>query len=88
MPGLLVMTSGNTPGRRSAEMMRRRQRSFPISVTAFLSHNRKIRIRADDLVMDFIRVNPYMIRRSSGMRLFRLWSHTLKGQGDRSRWRT
>lgn len=33
---------------------------------AMLSHNRKIRIRADDTVMDFYRNEPYMIRRSRG----------------------
>ena len=31
-----------------------------------LSHNRKIRIRADDSVMDFYKNEPYMIRRSRG----------------------
>ena len=31
-----------------------------------LSHNRLIRIRADDTVMDFFRGEPYMIRRSRG----------------------
>ena len=31
-----------------------------------LSHDRLIRIRADDTVMDFFRGEPYMIRRSRG----------------------
>ena len=31
-----------------------------------LSHDRKIRIRADDSVMDFYEDKPYMIRRSRG----------------------
>ena len=31
-----------------------------------LSHDRKIRLRADDTVMDFYRGEPYMIRRSRG----------------------
>ena len=31
-----------------------------------LSHNRKIRLRADDSVMDWLEGKPYMIRRSRG----------------------
>ena len=35
-------------------------------MTSMLSHNRKIRIRADDSVMDYYKDEPYMIRRSRG----------------------
>ncbi len=63
-PEVLVMTSGNPSG-------------VPITVDdddaiknlecdAILSHNRKILLRADDSVMDFIDNRPSMIRRSRG----------------------
>ncbi len=66
MPGLLVMTSGNTSGapicREDAEAVA----ELSHLCDAMLSHDRKIRIRADDTVMDFYRNEPYMIRRSRG----------------------
>ena len=64
-PDALVMTSGNPSG-------------VPITIDdddalknfgfcdAILSHNRKILLRADDSVMDFIDDRPSMIRRSRG----------------------
>ena len=64
-PNSLVMTSGNPSG-------------VPITIDdddaiknfdycdAILSHNRKILLRADDSVMDFIDNRPSMIRRSRG----------------------
>lgn len=64
-PSSLVMTSGNPSG-------------VPITIDdddaaknfdycdAILSHNRKILLRADDSVMDFIENRPSMIRRSRG----------------------
>ena len=64
-PNSLVMTSGNPSG-------------VPITIDdddaaknfdfcdAILSHNRKILLRADDSVMDFIENRPSMIRRSRG----------------------
>ena len=64
-PDALVMTSGNPSG-------------VPITIDdddaiknfgfcdAILSHNRKILLRADDSVMDFIENRPSMIRRSRG----------------------
>ena len=64
-PDALVMTSGNPSG-------------VPITIDdngaiknfdycdAILSHNRKILLRADDSVMDFIDNRPSMIRRSRG----------------------
>ena len=64
-PNALVMTSGNPSG-------------VPITIDdddaaknfdfcdAVLSHNRKILLRADDSVMDFIGDRPSMIRRSRG----------------------
>ena len=64
-PDALIMTSGNPSG-------------VPISIDdddaiknfdycdAILSHNRRILLRADDSVMDFIDNKPSMIRRSRG----------------------
>ena len=64
-PDALIMTSGNPSG-------------VPITIDdddaiknfdycdAILSHNRKILLRADDSVMDFIDNRPSMIRRSRG----------------------
>ena len=66
MPDILVMTSGNTSGapicREDAEAVA----ELSHLCDAMLSHNRKIRIRADDTVMDFYKNEPYMIRRSRG----------------------
>ena len=66
MPDCLVMTSGNVSGApicREDKDVREQLSGF---CDAVLSHNRKIRIRADDSVMDFYRGEPYMIRRSRG----------------------
>ena len=66
MPEFLVMTSGNTSG---APICRDDQEA-EVELSGFcdcmLSHDRKIRIRADDSVMDFYENKPYMIRRSRG----------------------
>ena len=66
MPDCLVMTSGNVSG---APICRDDQDALS-ELSAFcdciLSHDRLIRIRADDSVMDFHRGEPYMIRRSRG----------------------
>ena len=64
MPKLLVMTSGNTSG---APICRDDHEAVEeLSYLCILSHDRKIRIRADDSVMDFYKGEPYMIRRSRG----------------------
>ncbi len=61
-----VMTSGNVRG---APICRTDEDALA-EIAGFcdliLSHNRKIRLRADDSVMDFFRGRPYMIRRSRG----------------------
>ena len=66
MPDSLVMTSGNVSGapicRDDAEALQ----ELGNLCDCILSHNRKIRIRADDSVMDFYEGEPYMIRRSRG----------------------
>lgn len=62
----LVMTSGNARGApicRSDEDALKEIAGF---CDLILSHNRKIRIRADDSVTDWLYGKPYMIRRSRG----------------------
>lgn len=66
MPDTLVMTSGNPAG---APICRDDQGALAALADfcdLMLSHNRKIRIRADDTVMDWLDGQPYMIRRSRG----------------------
>ena len=66
MTDSLVMTSGNVSGApicRSDEDAREQIAGF---CDLLMSHNRKIRLRADDSVMDFLDGKPYMIRRSRG----------------------
>lgn len=63
---VLVMTSGNTSG---APICREEEDAFlELSdlCDVILSHDRKIRMRADDTVLDFYKGKEYMIRRSRG----------------------
>ena len=66
MPDLLVMTSGNTSGAPICRDDEEAITELSHLCDAILSHNRKIRIQADDTVMDFYKNEPYMIRRSRG----------------------
>ena len=66
MPDVLVMTSGNTSGAPICREDKEAVDELSHLCDAMLSHNRKIRIRADDTVMDFYKNKPYMIRRSRG----------------------
>ena len=66
MPDLLVMTSGNTSGAPICREDEEAVAELSHLCDAMLSHDRKIRIRADDTVMDFYKNEPYMIRRSRG----------------------
>jgi hydrogenase maturation protein HypF len=62
----LVMTSGNSSG---APICREEEDAKAELLTlcdAILSHDRTIRMRADDTVMDFYEDKEYMIRRSRG----------------------
>ena len=54
MPDLLVMTSGNTSGAPICRDDEEAITELSHLCDAILSHNRKIRIRADDTVMDFL----------------------------------
>ena len=66
MPKLLVMTSGNTSGAPICRDDHEAVEELSYLCDCILSHDRKIRIRADDSVMDFYKGEPYMIRRSRG----------------------
>ena len=66
MPDALVMTSGNISGLPICRDDDDARREIARFCDAILTHNRKIRIRADDSVMDFFEGKPYMIRRSRG----------------------
>ena len=81
MPDLLVMTSGNTSGAPICREDEEAVAELSHLCDAMLSHNRKIRIRADDTVMDFYKNEPYMIRRSRGYAPLPFMTSTdLKGQ--------
>ena len=66
MPDYLVMTSGNTSGAPICRDDNDAIAELSHLWDCMLSHNRKIRIRADDSVMDYYKDKPYMIRRSRG----------------------
>lgn len=66
MPDVLVMTSGNVSGAPICRDDNDALNELTNLCDCVLSHDRKIRIRADDSVMDFFRGEPYMIRRSRG----------------------
>ena len=66
MPDCLVMTSGNVSGAPICRDDRDAETELGHLADCILSHDRNIRIRADDSVMDFFRNRPYMVRRSRG----------------------
>lgn len=66
MPDCLVMTSGNPSGAPICRTDQDVNSQLVGLCDIVLSHNRKIRLRADDSVMDFFEDKPYMIRRSRG----------------------
>lgn len=66
MPDCLVMTSGNESGAPICRDDGDAERELGHLCDCMLSHDRKIRIRADDSVMDFWEGQPYMIRRTRG----------------------
>lgn len=80
MPDTLVMTSGNISGLPICRDDEDALREIARFCDAILTHNRKIRIRADDSVMDFYNGKPYMVRRSRGYApLPYMMSEDLKG---------
>ena len=66
MPDCLVMTSGNISGAPICRSDEDAVNEIAGMCDVILSNDRKIRIRADDTVMDFYEGKPYMIRRSRG----------------------
>lgn len=66
MPDALVMTSANSSGAPIVKDDETAIRELSHLCDAILSHERDIRLRADDTVMDFHRNQPYIIRRSRG----------------------
>ncbi|MDO4977086.1 MAG: carbamoyltransferase HypF [Eubacteriales bacterium] len=66
MPDCLVMTSANTSGAPICRDDEDARRELHHLCDHILSHNRLIRLRADDTVMDYFEEEPYMIRRSRG----------------------
>ena len=66
MPDALVMTSGNDSGAPICKDESAAEQEVGHLCDAILAHNREIRIRADDTVMDFYENREYMIRRSRG----------------------
>ena len=66
MPDYLVMTSGNVSGAPICRDDKEAVEELSHLCDLIFSHDRKIRIRADDSVMDFYKGEPYMIRRSRG----------------------
>lgn len=66
MPDCLVMTSGNISGAPICRDDEEALRELGHLCDGILSHNRRIRIRADDSVLDLFEDHPYMIRRSRG----------------------
>lgn len=66
MPDALVMTSGNPPGAPLCRTEEDARVLLAPLADAILSHDRRIRVRADDSVMDWAEGGPYMVRRSRG----------------------
>ncbi|MCR4600444.1 MAG: carbamoyltransferase HypF [Clostridia bacterium] len=66
MPDVFVMTSANVSGAPIVRDDETALKEISHMVDMILSNNRKIRMRADDTVMDFYDGKPYMIRRSRG----------------------
>ena len=61
MPDFLVMTSGNVSGAPICRSDEEALEELSEFCDCILSHDRKIRVRADDSVMDFYKNRPYMI---------------------------
>ena len=66
MPDVLVMTSANDSGAPICRDEEDARRELAPLADAILSHNRLIRMRADDTVLDLWQDKPYMVRRSRG----------------------
>lgn len=67
MPAYLVMTSGNPSGAPICHTDEEARAALTPMTDLILTHNRRIRLRADDSVMDWHAGHPYLIRRSRGL---------------------
>lgn len=65
-PDSLVMTSGNPSGAPICRTDEEAAKHLAPIADLILSHNREIRLQADDTVMDFYAGAPYVVRRSRG----------------------
>lgn len=65
-PDALVMTSGNVSGAPICRSEEEARQEIGVYCDAILSHDRDIRLRADDSVMTLYNDQVYMIRRSRG----------------------
>lgn len=66
MPDVLIMTSGNPPGAPICRTDGKARETLAPLADIILSHNRRIRVRADDSVAEAYDGEPYMVRRSRG----------------------
>lgn len=66
VPDVLIMTSGNPPGAPICRTDGEARETLAPLADMILSHNRRIRVRVDDSVMEVYDDTPYMIRRSRG----------------------
>ncbi|WP_294157039.1 carbamoyltransferase HypF [uncultured Selenomonas sp.] len=66
MPKLLIMTSGNPSGAPICHTDEEALEALGTIADLILTHNRPIRLRADDTVLDWYEEKPYPIRRSRG----------------------
>lgn len=80
MPDALVMTSANESGAPICHTDEEAVQELTGLCDVILSHNRKIRLRADDSVMDWYDGAPYMIRRSRGYAPLPFFVDTGKGE--------
>lgn len=80
MTDCLVMTSGNAKGAPICRDDESAVREIGGFCDLILSHNRKIRLRADDSVCDLLFDKPYMIRRSRGFAPLPVMLHSKSGK--------
>ena len=81
MPEVLIMTSGNPPGAPICRTDEEARGTLSPLADVILSHDRRIRVRADDSVMEVYDGQPYMIRRSRGyapLPVFLPWAEKLQ----------
>lgn len=82
VPDVLVMTSGNPPGAPICRTDGEARETLAPLADMILSHDRRIRVRADDSVMEVYGGGPYMIRRSRGYAPLPVFLPLLEKMGD------